>query len=611
MERKLVAILAVDAVGYSRLVGEDEEGALALLNVHRALIENVVTSHQGRTFGGAGDSIMAEFGSPVEALRSAIEIQQRIGASLDHVGADGRMLFRIGLNLGDVVAKEENLFGEAVNVAARLESLSPPGGICLSEAAYEQVKHLPGVVFEDLGKHRLKNIQFPVRVFGWRGTNTEDYKKAPRQQSWLAPAVGIAAAVGILGLSFFYDDFFLMPGTNSTAQASIAVLPLSNLSGDATQDYFSDGLTNDITTDLSKFSNLFVIASNSAFTYKNKPSKVQDIGKELGARYLLEGTVLRTADRVRINAQLIDTQTGHHIWAERYDRALGELFTVQDEVIQRIVTALAIKVSDAETERVSREDTSNMSAYDKYLQGKAVIADPNKITPQGNDEARGYFEEAIKLDPNFARAYGELSYLCIRDAQNDWGKKDHTASLQDAEKLALKALSLKDDYDSRWGLAMVYSNQGEFEKSFEQYEIARNQNPNDPDLAAEMGEALMYAGNHDRAINQIRDAINHSPVEPPYWHYWVLARAYYMAKQYKEALAAIAKIVEPPNDVLLIAAASKAQLGDIAAAKKDMAEFSKNDPNWSIAKSADYYYRYDADRQHWLDGLRKAGLKEK
>jgi TolB-like protein/class 3 adenylate cyclase/tetratricopeptide (TPR) repeat protein len=609
MERKLVTIMAVDAVGYSRLVGADEEGALALFNRNRTLIEDRIAAHQGRTFGGAGDSVMAEFPSPVEALRSAMDIQRDIEADSKDLPPEQRMLFRIGLNLGDVVVRDENLHGDAVNIAARLEAMAAPGGVCLSESIYNQVKHLPGLKFANLGTHRLKNIASPVRAYGLQGPNIGGYAKGSGRRPWLLlPPFFIAAAL-LFAMTPIATVLWNHDVSDSMAQASIAVLPLENLSGDATQEYFSDGLTNDITTDLSKFSNLFVVASNSSFMYKNKPSKVQDIGRTLGVRYLLEGTVLKTPQRVRINAQLIDSETGRHVWAERYDRPIDDVFAVQDEVIKNIVIALAVKVDDAEKQRAGRKETSDMNAYDYYLRGKAVIADPNKITREGNEEARALFQQAIDLDPEFARAYGEMSYLFVREYQNGWSE-DGAESLRKAEALALKALDLVDDYDSRWGLAMVYSNQGEAEKAFAQYEIARSQNENDADLAAEMGEALMYAGEHERAIAQILGAIKHNP-EVPYWYWWNLGRAYYMAKQYQEAIDAIAKIAEPPNDTLLITAASKAQLGDLKSAQSDMAKFSKNDPDWSIAKSAEYYYRNDADRQHWLDGLRKAGLKEK
>jgi adenylate cyclase len=611
MERRLVTILAADAVSYSRLVANDEEAALALFDECSAVMTELVRKHHGRVFGGAGDSLIAEFPSPVEALRCAVEMQHQLAITNEKLAEERRMQFRIGLNLGDAVVEQGVLFGDAVNVASRLEGLSAPGGICISGSLYEHVKHLPNFGFQDLGPVRLKNIPVQVHAFAVEGTGSRRLRKRQIFGRWAAAAAVLAVVAAVTVWQYIPS---VLPRRDSgpqlalSSQPSIAVLPLENLSGDPQQDYFSDGLTNDITTDLSKFSDLFVVASNSAFTYKGKPSKVQDIGSELGVRYLLEGTVQKAPDRLRINAQLIDATNGLHVWAERYDRETGEFFAIQDEIVQQIVIALALNVTAAEQRRVNRKETKSMDAYDYYLKGKEVLDDPDKYTAEGISEARMLFEEAIELDPQFSRAYAELSYVYVRESQSGLSE-DSTASLEKAEGLAKKALGINDDFDGRWSLAIVYWNQGEFEKSFIQYEAARNFNPNDPDLAADMAEALIYGGEPDKAIARIKEAMRHNP-KIPYWYWWNLGRAYYMARQYHDAIDAIAKITDPPSDVLLITAASKAQLGDLDGAKSDMAEFSKTDPDWSIAKSAEYYYRNDSDRQHWLDGLRKAGLKE-
>jgi adenylate cyclase len=610
MERRLVTILAADAVGYSRLVGEDEEAALALFDECRLVIEGLIGKHQGRVFGGAGDSVIAEFPSPVEALRCAVEIQHELTVASEKLAEERRMQFRVGLNLGDAVIENGILLGEAVNIASRLEGLSEPGGICISGSLYEQVKHLPNLTFRDLGFRKLKNIHFDVHAYAVQETSSTRSHKRPVPRIWTAVTALLALLAVAIGWKYMprMASMYDAPQLALAAEPSIAVLPLGNLSGDASQDYFSDGITNDITTDLSKFSNLFVIANNSASTFKGKPSKVQDIGAALGARYLLEGTVQKTPERLRINAQLIDAESGHHLWADRYDRRLGEIFAVQDEIVQEIVTALAVKVSAAERQRINSKAPKNMDAYDYYLRGKQVMANPNKLTAEGNEEARLLFEKAIALDPNFSRPYADLAYVYVSRYQEGWGN-DPDASLKTAEELAKKSLAISDEFDGHWNLASVYWNQGEFDKSFSEYEAARKLNPNNPDLAADMAEALIYAGQSEQAIKQIKQAILHNP-ETPYWYWWNLGRAHYMAKRYKDAIDAIGKITEPPNDVRLITAASKAQLGNLDAAKSEMAEFSKNDPEFSIAEAAKRYFRNDTDRQHWLDGLRKAGLKE-
>ena len=607
MERRLVTILAADAANYSRLVAEDEDAALAHFHECRALMTAHLEECHGRVFGGAGDSLVSEFASPVEALRCAVKIQHELANANEKLAEERKMQFRLGLNLGDAVVVENDLFGEAVNVAARLEGLAEPGGICISGSLHEQVKHLPEFEFRDLGSRNLKNIPFPVHAYAVKGTSSRRLGRRliPVWGPWAAAAAAVALAATAVGWRY-------VPHTSAIAlssQPSIVVLPLENLSGDASQEYFSDGLTQDITTDLSKFSDLFVVASNSAFTYKGKPSKVQDIGSDLGVRYVLEGTVQKTPDRLRINTQLINASTGNHVWAERFDRELGEVFAVQEEIIKNVVTALAVKVNVAEQKRVSQKEKTNMSAYDTYLQAKMALYDPVKATKQGNDEVRALLNKAIQQDRNYAAPYGLLSYTYVREYQNGWSE-DRAASLKQAEDYAKRELALADEFDGHWSLATVYWNQGEFDKAFNEYEIAHKLNPNDPDLAAEMGEALIYGGQPKKAIEKINDAIARNP-NAPYWYPWNKGRAFYMDKQYQAALDAIAKINDPPIDVLLITAASKAQLGDLKGAQADMAKFSASDPEWSVAKSAEYYYRDDSDRQHWLDGLRKAGLKEK
>jgi adenylate cyclase len=611
MERRLVTILAADAVSYSRLVANDEEAALAFFDQCNAAMTDLVRQHHGRVFGGAGDSLIAEFPSPVEALRCAVNMQRQLALLNEKLAEEQRMQFRLGLNLGDAVVEQGVLLGDAVNIASRLEGLSEPGGIRISGNLYEQVKHLPDFGFQDLGTVRLKNIPVQVHAYAVQGMGSRRSAKRRVLWRWAAAAAVLALAAGAIVWQYMPVVPFESGRTRQVTLAShpsIAVLPLANLSGDPQQEYFSDGLTNDITTDLSKFSGLFVVASNSAFTFKGKPTKVQDIGDELGVSYLLEGTVQKASDRLRINAQLIDATTGLHVWAERYDRQMGDLLAIQDEIVQRIVTALAVKVSAVERQRVSRKETTSMGAYDYYLRGIGVMADPNNFTVDGNSELRQLFEKAIELDPNFSRAYAELAYSYVREYQEGW-TEDPDATLKRAEELAKKALDLNDDFDGHWSLAIVYWNQGKFDKSFIEYETARKLNPNNPDLAADMAEALIYAGEPDKAITQIREAMLHNP-EVPYWYWWNLARAYYMAKRYEEAIDAAGKITDPPNDVLLITAASKAQLGDLDAARAEMAQFSKNDPEWSIAKAAERYFRRDSDRQHWLEGLRLAGLKE-
>ena len=497
MERRLVTIFAADAVGYSRLVGENEEAALALFDECRSAIEDFISKHQGRIFGGAGDSVIAEFQSPVEALRCAVEIQDKLAIVSEKLPAERRMQFRIGLNLGDAVVENGILLGEAVNVGSRLEGVSEPGGICISGNLYEQVKHLPGLSFRDLGLLKLKNIQFAVHGYAVQRAGSPRSRKRPLPWTW----VGIAAllplmfAIGWNYVPGIRNPIQPVPQLTLASEPSVAILPLGNTSGDPSQDYFSNGLTNDITTDLSKFSNLFVIANNSAATFKDKPTKAQDIGNALGVRYLLEGTVQKTPDRLRINAQLIDTATGHHLWADRFDRKLGEVFAVQDEIVQQIVASLAVKVTVAERQRLNQKATTNMNAYDYYLRGKEVMGDPNKLTVEGNREARQLFEKAIELDPTFSRAYADLAYVYVAEYQGGWSKDTKRPSTR--PRSLQKRPSLSAMNSTVTGTLRAYWNWGEFDKSFIEYEAARKLNPNNPDLAADMAEGLIYAGDFE------------------------------------------------------------------------------------------------------------------
>ena len=610
MGRRLIAILAVDGVAFSRLVARDEEAALSHLDRCRAAFSTAVEDHRGQVFAVAGDGFLAEFGSPVEALRAAVDFHCKTQTLNDAVQPEMRMPFRAGLNIGDVVVSEDFLRGEAVNVAVRLEGISEPGGVLVSGSFYEQVRHLPEFSFSSLGSRQLKNIETPVRVFalnrngpvsalhGWSGR----WKNA----AMVAAPVVLA---GILITQVFWEPHGAHPVPKASLLPVIAVLPFENLSRDAAQEYFSDGVTNDVTTDLSKFSNVAVIASNSAFTLKGKPMKAQEIGRVLGVNYFVEGSIWREADRIRVNAQLIDAASGTHVWADRYDRKLGDIFDVQDEITQRIVKALAIKVDAAQLDRVRAKETSNMNAYDIVLRGVAIITDPQKFTREGTAEGRAYYEKAIKLDPAYGRAYAELAYTYVRDVEFGWAD-DPEAALDEAEALARRAIELSGEYEGHWFLAMVLYTRGQFDQSLAEYETAMRLNPNDADLAAAAGEALVFGGDSARAMEVIEGAIKRNP-EVPYWYWWNLAWAYYMVGRYEDALKEIDRISEPPAHVWALTAAAKAQLGDEKGAAADMQKFMKAEPDWTVENEAALHFRDDKDRQRWLDGLRKAGLREK
>jgi len=369
--------MAADVVGSSRLMELDEEGTIARLTEYRTAVDELVSDHHGRVFGGAGDSVVAEFSSAVEAVRCAIDIQQEIESRNSDVPSDRQMRFRIGINLGDVIVDDDNLLGDGVNVASRLEGLAGSGGICVSQSIYEQVSRKIEIPFEDAGEHQVKNIARPIRVWSWDPLVVNDGGPLPTNYQPVAPAI-----------------------------PSIAVLPFVNMSGDAEQEYFSDGITEDIITDLSKISGLFVPSRNSSFTYKGAAVKVDTVARELGVDHIVEGSVRKSGDRVRITAQLIDNTTGGHLWAERYDRDLTDVFAVQDEITHKIVESLRVSLLPREAEAIAKVPTENVEAYDYYLLGRQFF---RRHTRANYHVAKRMFQKAIELDPGYARAYAGVA----------------------------------------------------------------------------------------------------------------------------------------------------------------------------------------------------------
>lgn len=613
MERKLAAILAADIAGYSRLTMVDEEGTHAALRVDREVVDGVIAAHRGRIFGTAGDSVLAEFGSAIDAVKAALDFQAEMTKLNEPLPEDRRLMFRIGLNVGDVMDDGGVLFGNGVNVAVRVQEQAPPGGIFVTANFHDQVKNQLHLTYIDQGELHLKNIDEPVRVFQitltpddkfWRGM-----PRVGRHGSAYAGAILLIALVPT-GWYFYpqIGDAINHMVASASAAPSIAILPLANLSGASDQEYFSDGLTNDITTDLSKFPNLFVVAANSAFTYKGKATKAQEIGRDLGVRYLLEGTVQKANGKIRINTQLIDAKSGHHIWAERYEGAAPDLFEFQDRIIQAVVTAMELSVKDAELKRIAARETKNLDAYELSLKGRAIFYDPQKQSKDGNDEARKYFQEAIKLDPNYSFAHAELSYVYVQDWQNDWSDNAEEA-LNEALKYAQHAVALDGNQSiNHWNLAIVYSNMGKFDEAMNEYEIAKTLNPNDANLLAEMGDALVQQGRSQDAIDQVEQAINRNRKNTPYWYYWTLARALYMMKRYDSAIASVQKIKDPPYDLNLVLAVCYARKGMIKEAQAEVQKFLKFEPTWTVKDSARYHWKNPEDQKHWLEGLELAGL---
>jgi len=465
-KRKLTAILSADAKGYSRLMGEDEEATVRTITAYREVIGSVVQKHRGRVVDSPGDNILAEFASVIDAVRSAVEIQEELKNKNAELPDERKMEFRIGVNLGDVIHEEERIYGDGVNVAARVESLAEAGGICVSGTVFDQIESKLPLGYEFLGEQSVKNISKPVRIYKALmdpeavGKVIGETRPEAKQGLRMALAVVIVLLLVVGGVLIWRiaSPPVEVTSVEKTAfplpeKPSLAVLPFDNLSGDSSQDYFSDGITESIITELSKLSNLFVIARNSTFTYKGKPVKVQQVAEELGVRYVLEGSVQRSGDRVRITAQLIDAQTGRHLWAENYDRTFGDIFALQDDINDHVAMALQVKLTEGEMARIRRGHANNPEAYEYYLRGLKIY---RTFTKEANAQARKMYESAVALDPNYALGWCSIGWTHYRDGRFGWTDTP-AKSLALAEELALKALAMDDSMSEAYAqLSVVY-----------------------------------------------------------------------------------------------------------------------------------------------------------
>ena len=434
-KRKLAAILSADVQEYSRLMSQDERGTIRTLTAYKQAMSSLIEEYKGRVVDAPGDNLLAEFGSVVDAVNCAVEIQRELAERNAELPPARQMEFRIGINLGDVVEEEGRIYGDGVNIAARVESLAEGGGICISGTAYDQVENKLGLEYEYLGEQEVKNIEKPVRVyrvlsFPGAAAHRVVRAKSATERKWRKAALVIAAVVVLGAGALLIWNFFLRLTPPSVEVASkekmafplpdkpsIAVLPFVNLSGDPEQEYFSDGITEDLITDLSKVSGIFVIARNSTFAYKGKPVKIRQVAEELGVRYVLEGSVRKADKQVRINAQLIDATSGHHLWADRYDGRMGNIFSLQDKITQKIVSALAVKLTSTEQEQVSRKDTDNIEAYDAFLQGWEHYL---RSTEKDLGKAVSFFKRAIELDTNYGQAYAALALTYYKVEKRNW-----------------------------------------------------------------------------------------------------------------------------------------------------------------------------------------------
>ncbi len=551
VKRRLTAILVADIAGYSRLMGADEEGTLAALkNLRKSLIDPKIAQHNGHMVKTTGDGALVEFASAVDAVRCALDIQGEMAERNAAIAQERRIEFRIGINVGDIIIDEGDIYGDGVNIAARLETLAQPGMICLSDNAYRQIKGKLPLDVTDMGEQQLKNIAQPIRVFSVR-----------------------------------LDGAAARPALALPDRPSIAVLPFQNMSGDPEQDYFADGMVEDIITALSRMRWLFVIARNSSFTYKGRAVDVKQVGRELGVRYVLEGSVRKAANRVRITGQLVDAATGAHLWADRFDGALEDIFDLQDQVTASVVTAIAPKLERAEIERAKRKPTESLDAYDYYLRGLESFYIQ---TRESMTEARRLFQKAIDLDPNFASAYAMAAYCFAVRKASGW-VTDRALEIAEAARLARRAVELgKDDAVAlcRAGHTLAYVVE-DFEAGALFIERARTLNPNLGSAWYASGWLGVWSGEPQAAIEHLERFMRMSPLDPvlaPARD--AIAFAHVFAGRYDEAVRhAEQALSEQPNSPLALraAATSYALAGRIKQARKVMTRLREIDPALRIS----------------------------
>jgi TolB-like protein/class 3 adenylate cyclase len=588
VDRRLAAIFAGDVAGYSRLMGADEEGTLRQLKAHRKeLVDPKITEHRGRIVKTTGDGMLVEFVSVVDAVRCAVDIQRGMAERSTGVPADKRIEFRIGINVGDIIFDGNDIFGDGVNVAARLEALADPGGIMVSGIVHDQVRDKLSFGFEDMGEQAVKNIVRPVGVH-----------RVQLAEQVAADKSATAAS---------------KKERTGSDRPSLAVLPFANMSGDAEQEYFADGITEDLITALSKLRWFFVVARNSSFTYKGKAVDVKRIARELGVRYVLEGSVRKSGNRVRITAQLIDAATGNHIWAERYDGELSDIFDLQDQVTARVVGAIAPKLEQVEIERAKRKPTESLDAYDHYLRGMANL---HQWTKESSDEALRQFRMAIELDPGFASAYGMAAWGFVLRKANRW-MADPAQEIAEAARLARRAVDLgADDATalSGAGYALVFVAH-DLDNGSAILDRALALNPNHAGALINSGWTKAFLGEPDMAIKHVTDAMRLSPLDPTSFRtLGAVALAHFVAGRYDEAsLWAEKALQERPNFLPAIRdlAASRALAGRDGEAQAAMARLREIAPAMRVSTVKEWQpFRRPDDLARLEDGLRKAGLPE-
>jgi TolB-like protein/class 3 adenylate cyclase/lipoprotein NlpI len=628
-KRKLAAILSADVEGYGRLMDDDEEATVRTLTFYRTAIADLVQQFRGRIVDTPGDNILAEFTSVVDAINCGVEIQRDLLERNAELPYNRKMQFRIGVNLGDVIEEKGRIYGDGVNIAARVESLSDAGGICISGRAYDQVANKLGLEYENLGEHQVKNISTPIRVYKvlslpGKDSQKEVQAKEALKRNWRKIAFSIALTLAVAAVGFGIRQFYLRRPSLEPASVekmafplpekpSIAVLPFENLSDDPEQEYFSDGITDDLITDLSKISGLFVIARNSSFSYKGQPVKIKKVAEELGVHYVLEGSVRKFGEKIRINAQLIDATTGGHLWAERYDREYKDIFALQDEVIQQIVSALSVKLTRREEAQLTTKLTDNLEAYDYYLRGEQFL---HSLSSEGLTKAKSMFEKAIELDPKFAQAYAAQAMADYYIWRYDIYAPGIDISLdhrREAYQLVTKALAMNNNLPIAHSvLAGLHLGERQYEKAIASAAMAVALDPNNAESHVMQSYVLTKAGRHGLAKKAIDMAYRLNPNPPPYYYFY-LSEVQFNLRKYSESIESIKKVGNaiPVWAISYYLVPNYAYLGRLDEARAELEKILEVESQIDIKeleKPSVFLYRLEEDTKHRIEGFVKAGL---
>lgn len=613
--RKLTAILYADIAGFSRMTGENEDRTFHLLQSSRDLAAAGIRAHNGHIVNSVGDAVLADFRTVIEALNCACAIQRELAERNRSLPEEQQIKFRMSVNLGDVIVDaEQAIYGNGVNVAARLAALAEPGGICISESVYTAVGNKLPLHYRFIGEKRVKNITEPVRAYHvgldapplWRGR----YWRKLSQPRFAGPVFALVLIAGLAAAGYKLVDMDDRANKvpDSMAKRSLTVLPFTNSSNDKNQEYLADGFTDDLITDLAKISGIFVIARDSAFTYKNSSLNSRQIARELNVRFVLEGSVRRAGEQIRVNAQLTNAASGTILWAERYDGKIESIFDLQDKITERIVSALAVTLSMGERETVTRQDTNDPEAYEIFLKGQERY---HRHSRSEMLAARQQYQEALKLDPNFARAYAMLAMTYWFEFANGW-TVDPEQSLAHAQRLADKAVSLDDAMPvAHFVLGLVHRERREYARALVEAEKAIAIDPNYANGRVLLASVLYYAGRAKEGLQRMQEAIQLHPYHPHNYPFH-LGQAYFILRNYDRAIEIFKEGLDsnPTSQRLrLWLAAAYANAGRVSDAEWELELLRTNDPELTIKRIEHAYpFKYHAELENFLDALRKAGL---